>query len=552
MRSIHWPVVFALLTAIAGTALSLLLHSRIVRTEETAAELTADALRLHIEQELSLFVEALESTPLLLTFKAANYNQEIISEFIEKGMPLQHAVLGTFGLAQRIGQQTRIQTEILNQTQPDQGYRVVHKGMKDAWVPAKNQPYYYPLFFQNKAMALQVPTGFDFSSIQSAYRIILQAEQSRQTITDPSPTFFSTAETPSYWVFAPFSDPYDPHSTTAGGVAIAIFHPADILQKISALSAPSSKLRLIPSASAPQTNARMADQAWIIQQPIHAMGTDWLFECTLPAAAGERRSTLALLFGLTVTALMTGLLLVLAGRTRRIEAEVLTRTEELRVANRQLEQNIRERAEMEEELNELSAREQRRIGRDLHDSLGQKLTGAAFLSRALFNHFKNDDGELHTHAKTLNETLKSAVAQVRQMARGLASVTLNDESLEESLHQLAEEMSALYDTPCTVSQQGLLPDLSRKTKEQLYFIAREAVNNAARHANPKKIEVRFMGNGTDWSLQIQDDGCGLPETRNSEGMGLRIMRHRAARIRAELVIESTPSNGTLITVQPKQ
>ncbi|HKL22832.1 MAG TPA: sensor histidine kinase, partial [Tichowtungia sp.] len=357
--------------------------------------------------------------------------------------------------------------------------------------------------------------------------------------------------------------------------------------------------------------------------PVRAIGTDWELECSLPLAVAERRSVLALFFGLTVTALMTGLLLILAGRTRRIEAEVQTRTDELRVANRQLEENIRERAQMEEEINELSAREQRRIGRDLHDSLGQKLTGAVFLSRSLLNWFekhgawgmgqnrkqktedrvqKTEDGlsaealpkaerqktEVGSHksatsdiphstshnspapgstlpafgpqadhARTLNETLKEAVSQVRNMARGLASVTLNDESLEESLHQLTDEMSALYDIPCKLTQTGPLPPLDRKTKEQLYFIAREAVNNAARHAKPNTVTVKLAGEEDGWSLSIKDDGTGLsggaqalrPET---DGMGLRIMRHRANRIGAEFSIESSPDKGVCIVIQSRQ
>jgi signal transduction histidine kinase len=333
---------------------------------------------------------------------------------------------------------------------------------------------------------------------------------------------------------------------------------------------------LIPSATAPQTNSRTADQAWIIQQPIRAIGTDWILECTLPASAGERRSTMALLFGLTVTALMTGLLLLLAGRTRRIEAEVETRTDELRIANRQLEENIRERIQLEEEMSELSAREQRRIGRDLHDSLGQKLTGAVFLSRSLLNWLKEHSAQRmehseespgyrlpaldiqRSHAQTLNETLKSAVAQVRNMARGLASVTLNDESLEESLHQLTEEMGALYNIPCELKQNGTLPALDRKTKEQLYFIAREAVNNAARHAGPAMITIQLFGEENHWSLRIEDNGAGLPEENRTDevhpvsgGMGLRIMRHRANLIGAQFTIQSTPGDGTTIELKYK-
>jgi signal transduction histidine kinase len=162
---------------------------------------------------------------------------------------------------------------------------------------------------------------------------------------------------------------------------------------------------------------------------------------------------------------------------------------------------------------------------------------------------KESEGEQKTHAKTLNETLKSSVSQVRNMARGLASVTLNDENLEESLDQLVEEMSSLYKVSCTLTQTGQLPALDRKTKEQLYFIAREAVNNAARHAQAKHITIQLDSSKSGCILQIQDDGKGFPPDQvTGEGMGLRTMRHRADLLGVKFTIQSTPDQGTCIEV----
>jgi signal transduction histidine kinase len=278
-------------------------------------------------------------------------------------------------------------------------------------------------------------------------------------------------------------------------------------------------------------------------------------------------------------------LLSLGNRARAIEEKVEQRTKELKIANEQLEKNIQIQARLEEEKNEITANEQRRIGRDLHDSLGQKLTGAVFLSRSLLNWFEkhgawgmghgenNSDantlkssapssqlpafGPQADHAQTLNETLKSTVTEVRNMARGLASVTLNNDSLDESLEQLADEMSSLYNIDCSFSKNGCLGALERETKEQLYFIAREAVNNAARHAQAERITLRLTGNESGWTLLIEDNGKGLPDVKPAEegtcpangGMGLRIMRHRAERIGAEFSIHSEPGAGTCIIVK---
>ncbi|QHI67948.1 ATP-binding protein [Tichowtungia aerotolerans] len=546
-RTGRWSITLAVLTAIIGITLSFYVRSRIAQSEAAAARLAANTLRQHTEQELNLFVDVLESVRALHAL-SGEISQAAMDEFIEKGMVHQHEVLGPFGLTQQISPQLRAAIESKQSSGPG-AYDVVQAGPDGNWIPALSRTVYYPLTWQSRPNGLKIPIGFDFGSTEANWTVISHIRRTRRTELVPEPIQGATA--PAYWVLAPVIPSDAPRFVI--GFAVAILHPQEILEKVTALSVHSPQLKLTPSAAPLKGSARFTGNAWAIRLPLEAIGTKWVFECTLPVAAAQQRSTAAVLFGLVVTALMTALLLILAGRTRRIEAEVLTRTEELRIANQQLEQNIRERAQMEEAMNELSAREQRRIGRDLHDSLGQKLTGAVFLSRSLLNHFKHSECEQKTHAKTLNETLKSTVSQVRNMARGLASVTLNEESLEESLEQLADEMSSLYDTSCTVKCAGDLPELTRKTKEQLYFIAREAVNNAARHAKPKHITIRLDDSDSGWTLSIEDDGAGLPDDRPAgEGMGLRIMRHRATRIGAEFSIHSNPGKGTSIKVESKQ
>ncbi len=633
----RWTLTLAVMTAVAGIAISLQIRARIAQSEADAARLSAETLRLNTEQELALFVEVLESVRALHALSGA-IDQAAMDEFIEKGLVHQQTVLGAFGLAQRVS--PRMRAEIESKARPAPGaYDIVETGPDGGWVPAETRPVYYPLTWQSHAGALNVPVGYDFSSEPEARRVIAGIERTRRTVLVPEPVALpsdtrppkaeaprmrgseaenSTLDTrhptldtrpptpdtaPSYWVFAPVV----PRSAPVGviGLAVAVLHPDAIFEKVAGLAAAPPHLRLTPVTRRPETTIRLENNAWHYSGPLEAIGTIWSFECSLPVSMSDRRSSAVFATGLVITALMTTLLLILAGRTRRIEAEVLTRTEELRVANLRLEENLRERALMEEEMNELSARERRRIGRDLHDSLGQKLTGAAFLSRALLNWFqkaetgnwKLETGNLKletgnwkletrnsetenreaepqnsapseetsppaisnqqsaisnqlTHAKTLNDTLKSAVSQVRSMARGLASVTLNEESLKESLEQLADEMSSLYDTACTVSFSGPLPELDRKTKEQLYFIAREAVNNAARHARPGHITIQLCSAPSGWTLRIDDDGSGFPENQVAgEGMGLRIMRHRATRIGAAFAIRSAPGSGTSIEVQ---
>ncbi len=540
----HWSLLLAMLTALVGTGLSWQLHSRIAQSEATTASLTAKALQTHTERGLDRFVEVLESVRALHAL-SEEINQAAMSEFIEKGLVHQQTVLGAFGLSQRIDHPLRLTIE--GQDTPGPGaYNLVKAGPAGSWIPADTRTLYYPLTWQSRINGLNIPIGFDFLSTLAARRAIGQMEYRHHTVLVSEP--LSEELGGGYWVFSPISE--SPRSII--GCSVAVLQPKIILQKVASMSAIHPSLKLTLSSAPMNESIRLADKAWIIRTPIRAIGTQWAFECSLPVASADRRSTAVFAAGLVITALMSCLLLVLANRTRRIEAIVKTRTEDLHAANTQLEENLHERARMEEEMNELTARERRRIGRDLHDSLGQKLTGAVFLSRSLLNHLKHSEGEQNTHAKTLNETLKSSVSQVRNMARGLASVTLNDESLEESLDQLADEMSALYKTSCRVEHSGKLPKLNRKTKEQIYFIVREAVNNAARHAQPSQIIIRLSGNDSGWTVQIEDDGNGLSENKpTGEGMGLRIMRYRARRLEATFAIHSTSGEGTTVEVKSK-
>ena len=558
----RWPVILACLTAVAGLCISAYLRSRIAQTEATTARLTAETLRLNTEQEMNLFVEVLESVRALHALSDA-VNQAAMDEFIEKGLVHQHAVLGAFGLTQRISPWLRAALEEQTKSNPGTGYSFLQQGPDGTWIPAEPRDAYYPLTWQNRKEALNIPIGFDFASLSDARRTIERIEQTRRTALVPSPisnqqSAISNSPSPSYWVFAPVV----PRQTEANfmyapdaviGFAVAVLHPETILKRVaerSPVSSPTLRLNLMvpPDPTAKET-IRLVNGAWLYRYPLEAIDTQWIFECSLPVTVTGHRSAAAFTIGLIITALMTSQLLILGSRTRKIEAEVLARTEDLRVANVRLEENLHERARLEAEMNELAARERRRMGRDLHDSLGQKLTGAVFLSRSLLDYFSQSGGEQLTHARTLNETLKSAVSQVRNMARGLAPVTLNDESLSEALDQLVEEMTGLYGVSCEVAECAGLPALGQKTKEQLYLIAREAVNNAARHAQAGRVTVRLTGGESGWKLCVEDDGKGIPEVLPSgEGMGIRIMRHRAGLIGAGFTMSSAPGRGTRVEV----
>lgn len=545
-----------IVVALTGIVLSVFIRIRVADSEKETARLMAESLKTNTEQELLLFQEVLESVRALHALSDA-VDQEAMNEFITKGMLHQQNILGGFGLAQRIGPELRTVMEEEARSELGTGYIVQQRSPNKTWIPVPEKPLYYPLTWKNRPNVLNIPVGYDFSAEPQNMSAIQQIERTGKTVLAQAPAFFSSTNAPAYWVFSPVipvefqSLPFVAPGTVIG-FAVSILEPQKLLGRVLLSSALPEGLKLNLSISDQETpaNTCYTGGQWLHQSTLNALGVAWTFECTLPSKAIGRRADIALALGFLITAFLSTKLLLLGSRAQAIEAEVQVRTKELKEANEQLEKNIQIQARLEEEMNEITANEQRRIGRDLHDSLGQKLTGAVFLSRSLLNYVEKDS-EQHNHASTLNETLKSSVTEVRNMARGLASVTLNNDSLEESLEQLSDEMSALYNIDCSFSKSGKPSALDRETKEQLYFIAREAVNNAARHAQASSIQIELtISIESAWTLRVTDDGKGLDENAShSEGMGLRIMRHRAGRIGAELSINSEPGAGTCIIVK---
>jgi signal transduction histidine kinase len=283
----------------------------------------------------------------------------------------------------------------------------------------------------------------------------------------------------------------------------------------------------------------------------------WTFRCTASPdylqTHRTRRPELILLIGLTITLLVTIEILLMASRGRKIEQIVHARTADLLAAKAMLEREMSERMRLESEILEISSREKLRVGQDLHDSLGQKLTGAVFLSRTLATKLADAGGEERDSAEHINELLKDALAQVRRLARGLAPVELGDEGLANALQRLAADTQETYGIDCAfhAEDDGRVRD--NKASVHLFHIAQEAVNNAVRHGKPGQILITLAaGAGDGGQLVVEDDGAGIPgEAERGQGMGLRIMNYRAAMIGGSLDIQRRRNGGAVVTCRFK-
>jgi PAS domain S-box-containing protein len=201
----------------------------------------------------------------------------------------------------------------------------------------------------------------------------------------------------------------------------------------------------------------------------------------------------------------------------------------------------------EREVLAISEREQRRIGADLHDNLGQWLTATEFLGTALREQVLARCPELEPQCAKICENLREAVSQARAMSHGLVPVCLDLTGLMDALAQLAQRITQLGKAECRFTCPRPVLFHRSETATHVYRIAQEAVNNALRHARPTKIEILLEETNSDVVLRIRDDGGGFePEASAGRGMGLNMMQHRARVIEAQLAIDPGPGRGVVI------
>jgi PAS domain S-box-containing protein len=196
-------------------------------------------------------------------------------------------------------------------------------------------------------------------------------------------------------------------------------------------------------------------------------------------------------------------------------------------------------------------RQQLQTAQELHDSLGQRLTGLGFLSKTLAQKLK--DTAQAKDADRVTEELEKALEQIRNLAKGVFPVDLDSEGLMSALAQLATTMESESGIACRFEcpEPVLIED--NRVAMHLYRIAQEAVTNALKHARPHQVLVTLAGTEHGFVLKVSDDGAGIrDDTDRKKGAGLRIMRYRAAAIGATLKIESPAGKGTLVVCQTPQ
>jgi signal transduction histidine kinase len=210
--------------------------------------------------------------------------------------------------------------------------------------------------------------------------------------------------------------------------------------------------------------------------------------------------------------------------------------------------DITERAQMEKEILEISHREQMRIGQDLHDGLGQHLTGITFLSRALEKKLVARGLPEATEAAEISKLVMQALSQTRSLARGLFPVELESNGLIPAFRELASTVEKVFNIACSFQWDQALVIEDENIATHLFRLAQEAVNNAVRHGNAKRVEIEFKRQEDRALLIVRDDGAGFStQEAKPQGLGLRIMQYRAQKIGGTLAVESNAPRGVTVS-----
>jgi PAS domain S-box-containing protein len=211
--------------------------------------------------------------------------------------------------------------------------------------------------------------------------------------------------------------------------------------------------------------------------------------------------------------------------------------------------DITERRRLENEILKISEREQRRIGNDLHDGLCQELAGIELMCQVLEQKLavkskaeSKQVGEIALH-------IREAITHTRSLARGLSPVELETNGFMSALHELAANVQRLSQIECRLECPETVLIRNHLYATHLFRITQEAINNAVRHGQAKRVVVSLKPAGEKIKLAVTDNGIGFSEVGNRKraGMGLQIMKYRASVVDGDLEVQSSLGKGTTVT-----
>jgi len=234
-----------------------------------------------------------------------------------------------------------------------------------------------------------------------------------------------------------------------------------------------------------------------------------------------------------------------------LEKRVSERTRDLLTTNSELKRTMEQRRQLEKELLEISEREKRRIGQDLHDSVCQELSAAALVLKSTANQNAKQNPAI---AKTLNEAAQIVnrnVTLARNLARGFQPMRLSGGEFTAAMRILVSQTNArARSVRCTLDMPRPIEFEDETIALNIYRIAQEALTNAIKHADAKRVSVSLKKSRDQLYLTVEDDGKGFAKKKRSKGLGLHVMDSRASVLGGKFAIETSPDGTQIVCTIP--
>lgn len=194
--------------------------------------------------------------------------------------------------------------------------------------------------------------------------------------------------------------------------------------------------------------------------------------------------------------------------------------------------------------------ERGRLAHEMHDTLAQSFAGIGFQLQAIRNGLPEDSMPgLHRQLDLARELVRHSHEEARRSIATLRTEPLESEDIASALEECARRMLRGTAVEVVAEKNGEQRAISLRTTDSLFRIGQEAIANAVRHANPKRLTIRLVWTASSVSLQIEDDGAGFVPGNPLTGFGIRGMRRRAQSVSADFRIDTQPGAGTLVRVE---
>lgn len=212
-------------------------------------------------------------------------------------------------------------------------------------------------------------------------------------------------------------------------------------------------------------------------------------------------------------------------------------------------EDLTESKQLETEILNISERERQKIALELHDDICPQLIGIEVLTKILSQKLALKNIDEVQDAGNIRGLIQDSIDKTRRLSRGLFPVNLSEHGLVESLEELAGYIRDVFGVSCKLTANFNQSFKEHSVVTHLYYIAHEAVHNATKHADAERINIILSDNDEKIALTIRDNGKGLNHHPRSNGMGMKIMQYRAARIGASFDILEDPAGGTNIITE---